>query len=114
MMIQKTKHVCGHGRRAGSFLDTSLRINGITHLIELISLGPLTTSKFFNANQIRYKSSFLKYCRYCVDNGFMTKYYVKLYTTTPVSTELYEQHPKKYHVMYRITDLGRHWLEITK
>lgn len=114
MMIQQMPTKRYRPMRRPSFLHTSLRLDGVTHLIEVISDEPLTSTRFFLSSQIKFKSAFLKYVKYCVDSGFITKYYSKLYTTIQVTTEIYEKHPKKYHVMYKITDLGRHWLEITQ
>ncbi len=60
-------------QRKKSFLGSSLRLDGIIDLVELVSNHSLYFSEMQKKSRIIYKKSFLNYLRYCVERGFMTK-----------------------------------------
>ncbi len=96
-------------RRRPSFLDTSLRLDGIIELVTL-SKDSMYFSEIRMASRIKFKKSFLKYLRFCVEKNFIEK--------TIVS---YKDLPDRYrgrkpsgpnYIFYTITDSGRTFLEL--
>lgn len=98
-------------KRRLSFLDTSLRLDGITEIVTLCK-----GSKYFTelrmASQIKFKKSFLKYVRYCVDQGFISKFEVS-YKNLPdryIGLKLSASH----YTFYQTTSRGKQFLELTQ
>jgi len=91
-------------RRNPSFLDSSLRLNGITAILESLRKGELTFTQLFMDSNIKFKKSFLKYSNYCKDKQFIT------------SKRGISRIPNRWEgrtvVYYSITDKGRGFLEM--
>jgi len=96
-------------RRRPSFLDSSLRLNGIIELVTLAK-NSMYFSELRLTSRIKFKKSFLKYLRFCVEKNFIEK--------TIVS---YKDLPDRYrgrkpsatnYTFYKITKSGRLFLEI--
>ena len=99
------------GRRP-SFLDTSLRLDGITELLQIINMEPRKFSDLCKVSKIKFKKSFMKYLRYCVDQGFMTKTRV---SRSGAHERFHALMSKgRFYTFYHITAKGRLFLEITK
>lgn len=59
--------------RGSSFLDSSLRLEGICHII-LLTLETKSYTNLWKHSQIKYKGSFLKYLRYCLEKGYVERH----------------------------------------
>ena len=97
-------------RRGPSFLDSSLRLNGITDLLQIVDKEPINFSALYKVTRIKFRSSYLKYLKYCVEQGFMTKTQV----SKSGAHERYHALMSKgrFFTFYQITDKGRTFLEL--
>lgn len=93
-------------RRRPSFLDSSLRLNGISAILESLYDGELTFTQLFIDSNIKFKKSFLKYLHYCEDKQFITR---KMGVSKIPNR--WEGRPVKYST---ITHKGREFLEMIK
>ena len=98
--------------RGSSFLDSSLRLDGITDILNIVSEEPRYFTQVMNESRIKFKKSFLKYLKYCVEQGFMTKSQV----SKSGAHERYHVLMSKgrFFTFYQITDKGRTFLEMVK
>jgi len=96
------------GRRP-SFLDTSLRLDGIIEIVTL-STQSMYFSEFRLASKIKFKKSFLKYLRYCVEKNFVNKSQIH-YKDLP---DRYRGRKlaAKFYTFYLITAKGQKFLEL--
>jgi len=93
-------------RRRPSFLHSSLRIDGITAILESLRKGELTFTQLYMDSNIKFKKSFLKYSKYCKDKQFVTS--KRGISKTPNRWE------GRTVVYYSITEKGREFLEMLK
>jgi len=98
--------------RGQSFLDSSLRLDGIVDILQTIKNQPIYFSQITMASKIRFKKSIQKYLRYCVDKELSDTFW------KPYREGIHEskRHPKRtefYHY-YKITDKGIQFLELVK
>ena len=63
------------GIRGKSFLDTSLKIVGIEHILEL-TMKPISYSRIWERSQIKYKKSFLNYLNYCIEKRLVNRTHI--------------------------------------
>jgi len=97
--------------RRPSFLDTALKIDGVLDVLECVKMEPINYTRLIKTSKISHKQSFLKYLRYTLENKFVEKYgmSVKKLDGRWKST----LNPRGYYRFYKITDLGRTWMEMT-
>lgn len=90
--------------RHKSFLDSSLKIDGITAILQATS-GELSyyTQVFIKSN-IKFKKSFIKYLKYCTDRNFVV--------STPGINSRVTRGENHKVVYYTITEKGKLFLEI--
>ena len=98
--------------RKPSFLDTSLRIDGIIDLLKITDKGAINFTRLCNSSQIKFKKSFLKYLRYCVDQGFMTKTQVSKAGAHKRYHALMSK--SRFYTYYHITNKGKTFLELVE
>ena len=98
--------------RGKSFLDASLKIDGIIDVLRLTAKKPIRFTVLRDKSRIKMQLSFLKYLNYCMDQEFMTK----KESNKTVRLFGYEHHYNKrvYHTHYSITAKGRKFLELVK
>jgi len=98
--------------RRTSFLYNSLKLDGITELLQIVNKEPRYFSQLFSTCRIKYKKSFLKYLKYCVDQEFMTK------TKVSKSGAHERYHARmaigRFYIYYHISDKGRTFLEMVQ
>jgi len=106
MMVQQQTR----GKRRPSFLDSSLRLDGITELLTLLSRESKYFSQLRMESRIKFKKSFLKYLRYCVKQEFLTT------SKVPIKqiSERYRgiAYVNGYYTFHHITEKGRLFLEM--
>lgn len=90
--------------REKSFLSSSLRLDGITAILECLINGELTFTQLFINSNIKFKTSFLKYAHYCKDKQFIT--------SKPGISKDANRGQGRAVVWYSITDKGRAFLEM--
>jgi len=102
MTIAATIQLRRHRRT--SFLDTSLRLDGITVILNAVCEEPVTYSRLLMLSHIKFKKSFIKYLKYCKDQGFVL--------ATPGINRT-KGRGENHHVVYHIiTAKGRNFLEL--
>lgn len=106
-MIQQSVQVTG---RKPSFLDSSLKIDGIIDVLEVISKQPLYLAQINKASKISMPNSIAKYTKYCLDKGFFSTYLVL--RNGHGSRREKNKTINRYHKHYKITDKGRMFLEM--
>lgn len=107
------KHEILHQRRYNrppSFLDSSLRLDGIIDILGTVQDEPRYASQIYIISKIRFKASRLKYMKYCCERKFLEKYSVPRTGYEPKFEK--NKTDKKYYVYYKITDKGRQFLEL--
>lgn len=92
------------GIRRPSFLDKSLRLNGITAILDSVIEQPEYFSRVFILSNIKFKKSFLKYLNYCKTQGFVIG--------TPGISHGRSRAENQHVVYYSITQKGRDFLEM--
>jgi len=85
-------------KRGKSFLDSSLSISGILHMLES-TLEPKSFGKLRMESKIKYKASFIKYLAFCVKKKLITR-------------TLIDPNNSKIGTIYLITSQGRSILDI--
>lgn len=92
--------------RKPSFLDSSLRIDGILDTVRIAQKKPQFFGHMIDKSQIKFKASFLKYLHYCVDMELLKK--------TPKTLQMpigrYSFIGKQHFVFYSITVKGNRLL----
>lgn len=91
-------------RRHRSFLDSSLKLDGITAILESLLVGQLSYTRLYVSSNIKFKKSFLKYLDYCKEKEFVTKH--------PGRNTESGRGENQRVVYYKITDKGRNFLEL--
>jgi len=98
-------------QRKPSFLDYSLRLDGITDILQIVSNEPRYFTQVLNQSRIKFKKSFLKYLNYCKEKDLVESYQ----TTITASRGRGRGITKHGHVtFYHITDKGRKFLELVQ
>jgi len=96
--------------RHKSFLHNSLRLDGITKLLHIVSTNPMYFSELFINSKIKFKASFLKYLRYCVENDFITKFPVSKKNLPDRYCGL--KQTSQHYMFYKTTDKGKEFLNL--
>jgi len=87
--------------RKPSFLDTSLRLDGVLHILE--SLGePTSFNKMVSQSKIKYRQSFIKYLNFCIEKNLITHEHTS------------QRYSNNSWTRISITDKGRKLLEMLK
>lgn len=94
--------------RQVSFLDSSLKINGILEIITLVSDEPVYFHDLFKKSKIQYKKSFLNYLKFCFEKGFIKKTPKLIFTHNKGTIREYDQYQNV--VYYSITAKGKQLL----
>lgn len=92
--------------RHRSFLDSSLKIDGITAILKATSGELSYYSQVFIKSNIKFKKSFIKYLKFCTDREFVT--------ATPGINETPSRGENRPVVFYTITEKGRNFLEMAQ
>ena len=91
------------GRKV-SFLDSSLKIDGIISVLQpLIYARDIITTRLWIDSNIKHKQSYYKYLNFCIEKQFVVR--------TPHITK-FGKEKKGMPVYHSITDKGRLFLEI--
>ena len=105
-MLQLSQHE--KPLRRPSFLHSSLRLDGITELLNIVSDGPIHFPALCLKSRIQFKKSFLKLLKYCNDQEFMYKSHSSTHPSNGRNAK------KDYtFVYYHITKKGREFLRMT-
>jgi len=92
--------------RHRSFLDTSLKLDGITAILKATSGELSYYSQVFIKSNIKFKKSFIKYLKFCTDREFVI--------STPGINKSAGRGENKPVVFYTITEKGRNFLEMVE
>jgi len=92
--------------RHKSFLDSSLRLDGITAILQATSGELSYYSQIFIKSNIKFKKSFIKYLKFCKDRN--------LVTSTPGINSRVTRGENHHVVFYTITEKGRNFLEMVQ
>lgn len=109
-MIQQT--IQKRRIRRASFLDSSLRLEGIKDIIQS-SREQLYFSELKTKSKIKFKKSFLKYLNYCIEKEFVVKYKLPL-KDIPLNCYSKRNPQPKILVFYKTTDKGLQFLEMVQ
>jgi len=60
--------------RQASFLDYSLRLEGIREILNVLKDGTLYYTQILKKSRIKHKASFRKYLDYCESKGFILSF----------------------------------------
>jgi len=96
--IQVTRHK--------SFLDSSLRLDGITAILNTVNKDLLFFTEVYHKSNIRFKKSFIKYLNYCKEKGFVIG--------TPGISQRASRGQNQRVVYYTITEKGKLFLELVQ
>jgi len=99
-------------RRRPSFLDSSLRIDGIIDVLGIVAKEPLYLTKIHRRSKISMRKSIAKYVKYCVDNGFFSTYLVPRNGHGSIKEK--SKSLSRYLKHYKITVKGRTFLEMVQ
>lgn len=98
--------------RKPSFLDSSLKIDGIIEIMELVRKEPLYFHEMVKKSKIKFKKSFMKYLRYCFEKGFVRKRKKFIILELTGYGKTYDQ--GHHAVFYSTTQKGKKFLELVK
>jgi len=90
--------------RHKSFLDSSLRLDGITAILNATNQELRYYSQIFIESNIKYKKSFIKYLKFCTTKGLVTSY--------PGRNQRVTRGENQHVVYYVITEKGKQFLEL--
>jgi predicted transcriptional regulator len=95
-------------RRRPSFLDSSLRLDGITEILTLLTNNPMYFRQIRRVTRIRYAPAILKYLKFCKEKGLVQWNEELLIIQNGRGTS------KKahYYTVYTVSDKGRVFLEM--
>lgn len=57
--------------RQRSFLDSSLKMDGILEILSIIQKKPMWFSEMCRASRIKFRNANVKYLKYCKDKGLV-------------------------------------------
>ena len=92
--------------RHKSFLDSSLRLDGITAILNTVDGELLFYTEIYHKSNIRFKKSFIKYLNYCKEKGFIIG--------TPGINQRASRGQNQKVVYYTITEKGLKFLELVQ
>lgn len=98
--------------RGTSFLDSSLKIDGILDILKILSVKPYYFHDLCKTSKIQFKKSFLKYLNFCYEKNLVKKTNRDSFMETTSYGTTYN---KRYAtVFYSITTNGKKFMELVK
>jgi predicted transcriptional regulator len=97
--------------RQASFLDYSLRLEGIKDILDVLKDGSLYYTQILKKSRIKHKASFRKYLDYCESKGFILSF---LKERQILVGRFRGEHRKMNLRFYEITTKGKSFMEAVK
>lgn len=98
--------------RGKSFLDKSMRLNGVVEILQLTRKKPISFTDMRDTSKIKFKKSLLKYMRFCVEKKLVRKKEGMQWKKITGWGHKYDR--RVHNINYFITARGRKFLELVK
>ena len=92
--------------RGPSFLDSGIKLNGITIILESAK-KPVHHTELQEASNIKFKQSFQRYLRWCLDKKFLS---VMSFSTRYGKHKYGDRKVNGYYRVYQLTKRGAYLL----